>query len=71
MHFIMYYAVMFNSKGTVQSHVHNVVMFFLFFYKFICLLETFAILLTKILCVKIKLTCPKHCGPADRSCTTA
>lgn len=28
-HFIMYYAVMFNSKGTVQSHVHNVVMFFL------------------------------------------
>lgn len=28
MHFIMYYAVMFNSKGTVQSHVHNVVMVF-------------------------------------------
>lgn len=26
-HFIMYYAVMFNTKGTVQSHVHNVVMF--------------------------------------------
>lgn len=69
-HFIMYYAVMCNSKGTVQSHVHNVMMFFLF-YNSICLLETFAILLTKILCVEIKLTCPKHCGPADRSCTTA
>ncbi len=27
-HFIMYYAVMCNSKGTVQSHVHNVMMFF-------------------------------------------
>ncbi len=59
-HFIMYYAVMCNTKGAVQSHVHNVVMFYAFW----------KCLLTKIL-FEIKLTCPKHCGPADRSCTTA
>lgn len=48
MHFIMYYAVVCNSKGTVQSHVHHFFPPLLQFHMPVCHF------VDKILCVEIK-----------------
>lgn len=65
-HFIMYYAVLcINSKGTVQSHVNNVTSFLLQFHMHLSVGKVCRFVVTDpVHKNQVKLTSPKHCGPA-------